>query len=48
MMEYAIEELPLPSFAEVFGDGIMSNPLKKKKKTAGGSKMEVNGEETTG
>lgn len=48
MMEYAIEELPLPSFAEVFGDGVLSNPLKKKKKTSGGSNMEINGEETTG
>ncbi|CAE7835938.1 RVE1, partial [Symbiodinium microadriaticum] len=47
-MEYAVEELPLPSFAEVFGDGNLSNPLKKKKKSTGGSKVEVSGEETTG
>mmetsp|Transcript_21908 Transcript_21908/g.31922 ORF Transcript_21908/g.31922 Transcript_21908/m.31922 type:complete len:259 (+) Transcript_21908:71-847(+) len=47
-LEYAAEELPLPSFVEVFGDGVLSNPMRKKKKTSGGPKIDMNGEETTG
>ena len=47
----AEEELPLPSFAEVFGDGGMGNSLLKKRKKSNGAmgKMDsLNGEETTG
>lgn len=46
-MEYASDELPLPSFVEIFGDGALSNPIRKKKKNSSG-KIEVNGEESTG
>lgn len=46
-MDYSADELPLPSFVEIFGDGALSNPVRKKKKSAGG-KIEINGEESTG
>mmetsp|Transcript_27718 Transcript_27718/g.51765 ORF Transcript_27718/g.51765 Transcript_27718/m.51765 type:complete len:464 (+) Transcript_27718:171-1562(+) len=45
------EDLPLPSFAEVFGDGGLGNSLlKKRKKNSGnmGKLDSMNGEETTG
>ena len=48
MNEYADDELPLPSFAEIFGDGALSNPLKKKKKHPTSGKLDPSGEETTG
>lgn len=46
-MDYNTDELPLPSFVEIFGDGALSNPIRKKKKSSSG-KIEVNGEESTG
>jgi hypothetical protein len=46
-MDYAADELPLPSFVEIFGDGALTNPIRKKKKSSGG-KIEINGEESTG
>jgi hypothetical protein len=47
-MDYTTDELPLPSFVEIFGDGALANPTRKKKKSTGGGKIEVNGEESTG
>jgi hypothetical protein len=51
--EYADDELPLPSFVEVFGDGLTLLGSRKKKKSMGSSssagKMDgLTGEESTG
>lgn len=47
MTEFVDDELPLPPFAEMFGEGPMSN--KKKKQKMGGSRGDgLTGEESTG
>jgi hypothetical protein len=46
MTEYVDDELPLPPFAEIFGEGSMSN--KKKSKKMLGARGDPNGDETTG
>ncbi len=46
MTEYVDDELPLPPFAEIFGEGSMSN--KKKSKKFVGARGDPNGDETTG
>lgn len=48
-MDYAADELPLPSFGEIFGDGaVVNTTVRKKKKSSAGHKVEVNGEESSG
>lgn len=48
-MDYTTDELPLPSFVEIFGDGaVVNTTVRKKKKSSSGNKVEVNGEESTG
>jgi hypothetical protein len=46
MTEYVDDELPLPPFAEIFGEGSMSN--KKKSKKLLGARGDPNADETTG
>ena len=47
MTEFVDDELPLPPFAEMFGEGSMSNK-KKKQKLAGSRSDGLTGEESTG
>lgn len=47
MTEYVDDELPLPSFAEIFGEGLMSSK-KRNKKLTGARGEGLNGDETTG
>jgi hypothetical protein len=49
MNDFAEDELPLPSFVEIFGDGVLIGPKKKKKHILSGGKLDgLCGEETTG